>query len=205
MDYEKQALQSKIYDSHVGKSYVTIGLFGELSEWLEKVFADDVNDSADQEVGIDGVERYDQQRSDDIYKELGDVLWYLAGIRHEFQLELSGGRDINEVKMSSFIDLLKRDMPTEINEDTLSELSFKYFMDLVISCGKICEYHKKEIRDGSIKTAQITEAWEKSMANLDACLVLAHSSNLEELANANSQKLFSRLERGVIGGEGDNR
>lgn len=200
MDYEDQVLHPKIYNAQVGKSYVTIGLFGELSEWLEKVFAE-----VDEDADLGDRDELDQKRNEEIYKELGDVLWYLAGIRNEFQLELSGGRSIKDATMGSFVDSVRKSIPAEITEDTIPELSFKFFIDLVISCGKISEYHKKEIRDGSVKTEQIAKEWEKSMANLDACLILAHGSSLEELANANLQKLISRQERGTLGGEGDNR
>lgn len=200
MDYEDQVLHFKIYNAQVGKSYVTIGLFGELSEWLEKVFAE-----VDEDADLGDRDELDQKRNEEIYKELGDVLWYLAGIRNEFQLELSGGRNIKDVTMSSFVDSVRKSIPAEITEDTIPELSFKFFIDLVISCGKISEYHKKEIRDGSVRTEQIAKEWEKSMANLDACLILAHGSSLEELANANLQKLISRQERGTLSGEGDNR
>ena len=77
-------------------------------------------------------------------------------------------------------------------------------MGLAGEIGEVLNLAKKEIRDGVDNT-------DKMVAELSDCLyyLSALADNLDvsmsELIDYNVDKLTSRKERGVIGGEGDNR
>lgn len=66
-EYEQKAITTKCYSDEVAISYVTLGLCGEVGEFIEKV-----RNQADKEL---------------VLKELGDCLWYIAAIRIEMNLE----------------------------------------------------------------------------------------------------------------------
>lgn len=77
-EYQKQARKTAIYPD-VGNNfqYPTIGLCGEAGEVAEKV----------KKIIRDRSGKFDAQDVTAIKKELGDVLWYLANLAAEFNLD----------------------------------------------------------------------------------------------------------------------
>jgi NTP pyrophosphatase (non-canonical NTP hydrolase) len=90
--YQKLSNKTAVYPT-IGKSFVypTLGLAGEVGEVVEKVkkaFRDDGG-------------RMTKLRKDEIQKELGDVLWYLAQISTQLKLSFSDVADMNLEKLKS--------------------------------------------------------------------------------------------------------
>jgi len=79
--------------------------------------------------------------------------------------------------------------------------------------GEIADKFKKVIRDQNIsKPSELTEEFKEDMTKElgDVLWYIAQIStelelDLEEVAQRNLEKLFSRMERGKLGGSGDNR
>lgn len=81
-------------------------------------------------------------------------------------------------------------------------------LGLVGESGEIAEKVKKVIRDDSSDFSKLDELFEKELGDVlwhIAVLAAYFDIPLEKIAQQNIDKLASRLERGVIGGSGDNR
>lgn len=93
--YQKKALNTAIYPS-VGNNitYPILGLSGETGEVAEKI----------KKIIRDKGGIWSAKDSNEICKELGDVLWYIALIAHEFNLSLNNVAEMNIKKLSSRLD-----------------------------------------------------------------------------------------------------
>lgn len=95
-EYQKKSRKTAIYP-HKGKNFIypTLGLVGESGEVAEKIkkILRDKN-------GI--VEKEDRE---EIKKELGDVLWYLAQISTELKIKLD---DVAKTNLEKLFSRLKR-------------------------------------------------------------------------------------------------
>ncbi len=91
-DYQKLSSKTAIYPQK-GKNFIypTLGLVGEAGEVAEKI----------KKVLRDNQGIIDQPRKEEIAKELGDVLWYLAQIATELGLSLEEVAKGNLKKLSS--------------------------------------------------------------------------------------------------------
>ena len=91
-DYQKLSRKTAIYPKK-GKNFIypTLGLAGEAGEVAEKI----------KKVLRDNQGVIDQPRKEEIAKELGDVLWYLAQIATELGLSLDEVVKTNLKKLSS--------------------------------------------------------------------------------------------------------
>ena len=91
-DYQKLSRKTAIYPKK-GKNFIypTLGLAGEAGEVAEKI----------KKVLRDNQGIIDQPRKEEIAKELGDVLWYLAQITTELGLSLEEVAQGNLRKLSS--------------------------------------------------------------------------------------------------------
>lgn len=177
-EYEKLAITTKIYKDEVALMYVTLGLCGEVSEMVEK----------GGEVRLFGS---NPKSKEEFLKEVGDVLWYMAAIRQEFNL-------------TSSIDFPEYD-PTHLQ---LLELD-KLLNSAVILSGAIAEQMKKALRDNdgiidSVREAKIQDKWETLFKVIDGIANFV-SVPLPVIAQQNIDKLASRQKRNVIKGSGDNR
>lgn len=95
-EYQKQSRKTAIYP-YKGKNFIypTLGLVGESGEVAEKIkkILRDKN-------GI--IEKEDRE---EIKKELGDVLWYLAQISTELKIKLD---DVAKTNLEKLFSRLKR-------------------------------------------------------------------------------------------------
>lgn len=91
-DYQKKSRKTAIYpDLDNNFIYPTLGLVGEAGEIAEKV----------KKVIRDNQGIIDQEKKQEIKKELGDVLWYLAQICTELDLNFSEVAEFNIEKLYS--------------------------------------------------------------------------------------------------------
>jgi len=90
-EYQDKARSTAIFDPKYKYMYPALGLAGEAGEVCEKVkkmFRDD-----------DGVPS--DAKIEEVKKELGDVLWYVANLAADFDLELSDIAQFNINKLFS--------------------------------------------------------------------------------------------------------
>lgn len=91
-EYQKKSRKTALYPNK-GKNFIypTLGLAGEageISEKIKKALRDD-----------DG--KITKERKQDLEKELGDVLWYLAQISTEVGLSMDKIAETNLLKLAS--------------------------------------------------------------------------------------------------------
>lgn len=171
-EYEEKASTTACYNKKVALPYVVLGLCSELGEAYEKLN----NNDELEEVG----------------KEIGDNLWYLAMIRRECNLTINNW-DWKEF-YSEDKDITPFDLPTQ--------------------AGKIADQVKKWLRDDWDKAengdlpenrkTEIEKAWKEVWKLLNS-LVYRMGMDIEDIAKQNIDKLFSRKQRDKIHGAGDNR
>jgi NTP pyrophosphatase (non-canonical NTP hydrolase) len=90
-EYQQKARSTAIFDPQYRYMYPALGLAGEAGETCEKVkkmFRDNH--------GIPTTEKVEE-----IKKELGDVLWYVANLAADFQIDLEEVAELNIQKLFS--------------------------------------------------------------------------------------------------------
>lgn len=90
-EYQKKSKETAIYPEKHNITYPTLGLCGEAGEIAEKI----------KKVLRDKEDVIDEETREEILKELGDVLWYVAQIATELKLSLEGVASNNIQKLSS--------------------------------------------------------------------------------------------------------
>lgn len=92
-EYQEKAKETALYPN-VGSNpyYPSLGLSGEAGEIANKV----------KKIMRDKSDVIDDETRDDIKKELGDVLWYVAAVATEFKL------DMGEIAEKNYEKLKKR-------------------------------------------------------------------------------------------------
>lgn len=91
-EYQKEARKTAIYpDIDDNITYPALGLCGEAGEVAEKV----------KKIIRDNNGAWDYKNQDDIEKELGDCLWYIANLASEFELSLGDIASVNILKLNS--------------------------------------------------------------------------------------------------------
>jgi NTP pyrophosphatase (non-canonical NTP hydrolase) len=90
--YQKKSRKTAIYPK-IGKNFVypTLGLAGESGEVAEKI----------KKILRDHGGKMNKEHKQEISKELGDVLWYVAQIASELKLDLSKVAENNLEKLFS--------------------------------------------------------------------------------------------------------
>lgn len=170
--YEALAITTKCYSDKVALPYVVLGLCGELGELFEKIQKrDDINEHL-------------------VVFEFQDVMWYLAAIRVEFNLE------------------------PVIDWPALSGKEVGPF-DLPAAVGKIAEQVKKYLRDdwkenesNSIseeRRSKIQTAWNEIMQLMVDFNAQVFDLTMNEQGQQNIDKLADRAKRNQIHGSGDER
>lgn len=91
-DYQVEATKTAVYPAKVAQLYPTLGLCGEAGEIAEKVkkIYRDNNGVVPNEWWLE-----------DLEKEIGDVLWYLAAICQDFDISLQDAAEGNIAKLRS--------------------------------------------------------------------------------------------------------
>ncbi len=180
--YAEEARSTAIYTNQF--IYPALGLSGEIGELIDKLTA--------------GV-----HHKDEIIKEASDVLWYVVNICADAHLSFIDLADsINGgVPVNNFTELGVQMIASDDKRSTLIKLP--------IYSGRITEIAKKTIRDsGGQLPAEKKPMIAESLAEVLRCLFEISNSwsiNLDDVAQANIDKLFSRRDRGVLQGSGDNR
>jgi len=93
--YQVEAKKTAIYHDRGGPLYPFLGLAGETGEVLEKM----------KKFIRDGSEGDEDKLKEDLAKELGDVLWYLANIASDRGLSL---REIARINLQKLADRQER-------------------------------------------------------------------------------------------------
>ncbi len=179
-DYKEQALSLPMFYPNVGNNYqyTIFGLTGEFGELCEKI-------QFYFQCGIP------QNVIEDISKEIGDVLWFIAACDSELKLDLSSMFE------EEFEPFDKISLEFQIKNHLLS---------LIINIGKVNETIKKSIRDknGIINKEEIRDSFKYIYIHL-LCLIHLFSLDINQIMQENLNKLNDRNNRGKLQGSGDNR
>lgn len=183
----QSAAMSTALPASLNLAYMAYGLVNEIGELQEKIISESSGTTS----------------SEDTLKELGDVLWYIAGVSH------IRGWKLSEVMTGDIADITVNEY--EANElakisdyDSRLDSNAILSIGLTIAAGNLCGALKKEIRDNAHKPDVEKEALRR-IFQISVMLAKVMNSTLEHVAIANIEKLASRKARGVIGGSGDNR
>jgi len=184
-EYQKKAKSLAIYSDKYALLYPALGIVGECGEVAEKIkkmFRDD-----------DG--SMTQKRKDAILKELGDCCWYLANICCNTDMCL---QVIYEMRGSATIHAIRN----------LTVARLVLWMNRhANSLAEILEQQHYLGKDNFHPREKYTEI-PRHISHIITCIdTLGHTCGftLKDIYTANIDKLTSRKERGVLGGDGDQR
>ena len=90
-DYQKEALVTATYPERMRINYPTLGLCGESGEVADKV----------KKVYRDHNGNFTPEIKEEIIKEIGDVLWYVAVLSHDLGFTLEDVAEANIRKLRS--------------------------------------------------------------------------------------------------------
>lgn len=90
-DYQIQAIKTAIYPEQHRIVYPTLGLVGEAGEVAEKV----------KKVLRDNNGEFTLKKKEELAKELGDVLWYIANLANDLKYDLETIAEMNINKLKS--------------------------------------------------------------------------------------------------------
>lgn len=140
----------------------------------------------------------------DIVKEIGDVLWYVVNTSLDVGLNMSG----------LFDDVIENDtLFSDMFIEEVEEISLNNIMPdtatLAILVGRLSEIAKKTLRDDggvlqSDKQVRVSQILGGILIELYKYTAVIGVS-MDHVAKVNRDKLFSRKERGVLQGSGDDR
>lgn len=166
------------YPAVHAKRYCALGLFGEAGEignQVKKIWRDD-----------DGVLTEDRKAK--LRDELGDVLWYAVRFAHEHEIVVG----TLTLELGAGVEELGLKPPTDIFSATenLAVLAATAIISNLLDDDRREDFHS------DFATALLS-----TIADVADIL----DTNLEDLAQANVDKLTGRVERGTLGGSGDGR
>ena len=182
VDYQKQAIVTKIYDDSVAIPYIVLGICGEAAELYEKMTELDI---------------FKPKTNDLLEKEIGDVSWYLAGWAEE------NGLQLEDIVMLGTIPTMDIDKSIyEVMNDIviysgqIAEFAKKALRDdfADISKGK---YPESKMLKTNIAAANLYASL------LNVCYVL--EIDMAKVLQQNVDKLKARAEKGKLQGSGDER
>lgn len=184
--YQSAAMSTALAAS-LNTAYMAYGLVNEIGELQEKLISESTGTVS----------------TEDTLKELGDVLWYIAGVSH------IRGWKLSEVMTGVVTDITvseyeAKESAKSSDYDSRKDSNVILSIGLTVAAGNLCGALKKEIRDNAHKPDVEKEALRK-IFKISTVLAKKLGSTLEHVATANIAKLASRKARGVIGGNGDNR
>lgn len=177
-EYQEKARSTAIYPN-IGSNitYPALGLAGETGELLSKI--------------VKEKHILNNEHRLDLLKEAGDVLWYVANLASEIQVSLE--------------DVVKNLKATVEFQQSCEGASIY----AVCLASVICEKTKKVLRDknGIVDDAYVSIVSENLAIILSLIDQIAQklNSSISEVMEQNIEKLFSRKQRNVLKGDGDNR
>ena len=183
LEYQKQAITTKIYDHSVAIPYIVLGICGEASELHEKIVEIFNKPECVPDLTL-------------MKKEIGDVMWYLAGWAEENGLNLD---DLALLRAMAHLYIVDKNVMLN---------------NLFLFSGQIAEYTKKALRDNFEDVAKgVFPASKMVQTNIAVSQLIytvqsvAYYFKLDfnQILQDNLDKLNSRKERGVLGGSGDTR
>ncbi len=180
--YQQEALKTALYPN-VGSNilYPMLGLMGEAGEVsgkLSKVIRDD-----------NGV--ITPQRRDAIKSELGDILWFMATVCQEANLDMGT------------LYILAKAAIFNVESAGLFVLNFRLFQQ-VSHMSLLVERHIYVSPESTDSLEPLGTDMTMLLVNMiEICT--ACSLDIEQVAQANLEKLTSRQQRGVLQGDGDRR
>lgn len=171
-EYQSGAKETAIYPGEL--VYPALGLCGEIGELFDAM---------------------DKGVWEEIPKEIGDVLWYVANVAADADLTLSevmGRKTFPNNKKLTYAESNIAIKEIVFMGGVVAENVKKTLRD---DAGVLCEKRRKNIKVAlkDIVINLVTIGW-------DYC-----EDQLEDIAKANIEKLLSRQERGKLTGDGDNR
>tara|TARA_R110002049_G_scaffold7751_6_gene43848 strand:- start:739 stop:1305 length:567 start_codon:yes stop_codon:yes gene_type:complete len=183
--YQKQAITTKIYADEAALSYIALGLGGEAIELFEKIKEnrDIISSLGDKDLQL-------------LAKEIGDVMWYLAGLAEET------GQNLGEIEFD-----FSKELPRDIKLDEVVD-------KLIINTGAILEVFKKAQRDDYqlfIKKELVADKFMKMNLRIGQLVSICNwladffGVSLSTILQQNVDKLASRAKRGTLKGSGDER
>lgn len=95
-DYQKQAKETAVFPAEVSAAYVALGVVGEAGE-----VAEEVKKCLRRGYNPDGSD-FPEDRRENLFEEIGDVLWYLANLADIL------GFDLSEIASANIDKLQKR-------------------------------------------------------------------------------------------------
>jgi NTP pyrophosphatase (non-canonical NTP hydrolase) len=189
-DYVQQARSTAIYHEKsplANFTYPALGLAGEIGEAIDK---------------IEPIPLYAAATKLDIIEELGDVLWYVVNVPLDADFVFD---DIVHSLVGQRVDdFVELGLMLKLSEDTRPAI-----LKLPIYAGRIAEIAKKMIRDSSgvIPTEKLHVIGD-SIGEIIVCLYEICQRlgiDMNDVAQTNIDKLFSRKSRGCLQGSGDKR
>jgi len=187
-EYHRIAVSTAVYEGQGrNPTYPALGLAGEAAEFGEKV--------------LDGA------TPEQLTKEAGDVLWYIANMAREMRADL---RDVAEAAAPGCeeFDGLQQAVPHQ-PVDPGREGRIQAALRLAGRAGSVCERVKKLYRDDGGELTEerrglIMAGLSQTLAALaGACLTCR--LRMDQVAELNAEKLLDRKRRGYITGDGDDR
>jgi NTP pyrophosphatase (non-canonical NTP hydrolase) len=164
----------------IGLFYTSLGLSGEIGEMQEKIVTFDA-DGPEPTIG-----------------ELGDVYWYLSQVCMELG-----------VPMGHLLKVIPKYSSTRKIIYDPELITFSLLLTCSVWSGRICDITKKLLRDShghlspDKKSAIIENLAKILIAMRSICAIL--NIDPDHCMSENIKKLYSRMDRGKLGGSGDNR
>jgi len=101
-EYQTKARSTAIYPAEFSVIYPTLGLAGESGEVCEKI---------KKWLRDEGGKVISEERVNDLKKEIGDILWYVANLSYDL------GFDLNEIAQQNIDKLFSRKERNVLNGD----------------------------------------------------------------------------------------
>jgi NTP pyrophosphatase (non-canonical NTP hydrolase) len=188
--YVEVARSTAIYPETAKFFYPVLGLAGEFGETMDEIF---------QGVGL----KLDTPKSK-IRSELGDCLWYITNTALDLGFTFRDLTDIvtGGLRCETFEDVCFQRLKPRDNRSP--------YLKATIYIGQLAEVAKKGLRDGYGTTLTMTKraVCVTALAQLLVCLCEIcekHGVTIDEVAANNNAKLTSRMERGKLKGDGNDR
>lgn len=177
--YIEKTRETAVYPEEYERDYVIHGLVDELGE-LQRA----ITMVARSENPLPP--EYSRVHVEQICKEMGDGMWYLARLCDHFDFDLS----LDDSITKKSIDLKYGEAKAE---------------QALLAATKINGHQKKSVRDNSDRRRQIRACAKEVLKCLQEASHHLGVFNLEVVMRKNLEKLFDRKDRNVLHGDGDNR